>query len=39
MTTAARRTIYLPCISDHSHAVAGAMRALGLDARVLPPPD
>ncbi|HSD26136.1 MAG TPA: hypothetical protein VLL75_02480, partial [Vicinamibacteria bacterium] len=39
MSPAARRTIYLPCISDHSYTVAAAMRAVGLRAEVLPPPD
>jgi predicted nucleotide-binding protein (sugar kinase/HSP70/actin superfamily) len=39
MTTEGRRTIFIPCISDHSHAVAGAMRSVGLRAEVLPPPD
>jgi predicted nucleotide-binding protein (sugar kinase/HSP70/actin superfamily) len=39
MKPAKRRTLYLPCISDHSYAVAGAMRACGVQVEVLPPPD
>ncbi|HEU4563594.1 MAG TPA: hypothetical protein VFS05_03055 [Gemmatimonadaceae bacterium] len=33
------RTVYIPNISDHSHGVAAAMRAYGIPAEVLPPPD
>lgn len=39
MKPSARRNIYLPCMSDHAYAVAGAMRAVGLTAEALPPPD
>lgn len=39
MRPAARRTIYLPRMSDHALAVAAAMRCLGLDAEALPEPD
>jgi predicted nucleotide-binding protein (sugar kinase/HSP70/actin superfamily) len=39
MKPPARRTIYLPHISDHALAVAAGMRSLGLRAEVLPPPD
>jgi predicted nucleotide-binding protein (sugar kinase/HSP70/actin superfamily) len=35
----AGRTIYIPYMSDHALVVAGAMRAYGLDGRVLDPPD
>lgn len=35
----ASRRIYVPCMSDHAHAVAAAMRAQGLAAEVLPPPN
>jgi predicted nucleotide-binding protein (sugar kinase/HSP70/actin superfamily) len=33
------RTIYFPRMSDHALAIAGAFRALGQPAEVLPPPD
>src|SRR6185436_11393089 len=33
------RTIYIAYMSDHVHALAAAMRAHGLKAEVLPPPD
>ncbi|HSM61610.1 MAG TPA: hypothetical protein VK849_12465 [Longimicrobiales bacterium] len=36
---AERSDVFLPCVSDHAHAVAGALRAHGFDAMVLPPPD
>jgi predicted CoA-substrate-specific enzyme activase len=35
----AGKRVYLPYFSDHVYAFAGAVRSLGLDARVLPPPD
>ncbi len=38
MRPAARRTIYLPRMSDHALAVAAAMRSVGLDAEALPEP-
>jgi predicted nucleotide-binding protein (sugar kinase/HSP70/actin superfamily) len=37
--SADRKVVYIPCISDHAYAVAGAMRAHGFEAEVLPPPD
>ncbi len=33
------RTIFIPAMSDHVHAVAAAMRACGVKAEVLPPTD
>jgi predicted CoA-substrate-specific enzyme activase len=33
------RRVWIPFMSDHAHAYAGAFRFGGLDARVLPPPD
>jgi predicted nucleotide-binding protein (sugar kinase/HSP70/actin superfamily) len=39
MTPVARRTIYLPRMSDHALAVAAALRCVGLNARALPVPD
>jgi predicted CoA-substrate-specific enzyme activase len=35
----AGRRVWIPFMSDHAHAYAGAFRFGGLDARVLPPPD
>jgi predicted nucleotide-binding protein (sugar kinase/HSP70/actin superfamily) len=32
-------TVYIPCMSDHAHTVAAAMRHHGVDAAVLPPSD
>ena len=32
-------TIYVPYMSDHSHAIAAALVAHGFDARVMPRPD
>jgi predicted nucleotide-binding protein (sugar kinase/HSP70/actin superfamily) len=37
-TTRTRRTVYLPCMSDHAFTAAAAMRHFGVDAEVLPPP-
>jgi predicted CoA-substrate-specific enzyme activase len=31
--------VWIPFMSDHAHAFAGAYRSAGLDAEVLPPPD
>ena len=39
MRPEALRTIYLPRMSDHALAIAAAMRAVGLDAEVLPEPN
>lgn len=33
------KTVYIPNMSDHAHGVAAAMRAYGIPAQVLPPPD
>jgi len=37
--TTPSKTVYLPRMSDHAFAVAGAMRHQGICAEVLPPPD
>lgn len=37
--TLRNRTIYLPRMADHAVALAGAFRAVGQPAEVLPPPD
>jgi predicted nucleotide-binding protein (sugar kinase/HSP70/actin superfamily) len=37
--TRSERTVYLPCMSDHAHTVAAAMRHHRIEAEVLPPPD
>jgi len=37
-TASTRRTVYLPCMSDHAFTVAAAMRHFGVRAEVLPPP-
>lgn len=37
-TQGARRTVYLPCMSDHAFTAAAAMRHFGVRAEVLPPP-
>ncbi len=34
-----RDTVFLPYFSDHSYGFAAAARAVGVDAKVLPPPD
>jgi len=33
------KKVYLPHFADHAHAFAGAMKAVGIDAELLPPPD
>ncbi len=38
-STATRRVVYLPHMSDHAYTVAAAMKRFGVDASVLPPPD
>jgi predicted CoA-substrate-specific enzyme activase len=35
----AAETMYLPYMSDHSYGFAAAARSVGMDVRVLPPPD
>lgn len=37
--SAVKRTVYIPCMSDHAYTVAAAMRHHGVEAEVLPPPD
>jgi predicted nucleotide-binding protein (sugar kinase/HSP70/actin superfamily) len=31
--------VYIPYVADHVHAIAGALRSIGVEAEVLPPPD